>query len=174
MPRKFTTAPCRQCGKLFQRPDKRSAGFCSRACFHAWFHGPNHANWRGGRNVMSHGYVQIQCPNHPHADQYGYVLEHRLVMERHLGRVLASDELVHHRNGNKQDNRLDNLELTTRPEHARMHRPQGRWSKYGNCCAECGTTERYHQARGLCYNCYVRLRLLGDLARHPLLRRNAG
>jgi len=73
--------------------------------------GANSPNWRGGRVLNDQGYAQIRAPRHPRATGSGYVLEHRLVMEASLGRYLLRGETVHHKNGDKQDNRLTNLEL---------------------------------------------------------------
>ena len=68
-------------------------------------------NWSGGKVVNSNGYVMIKNTYHPHADKQGYVLEHRLVMEKHLGRQLNPKEVVHHINEDKRDNRIENLQL---------------------------------------------------------------
>lgn len=58
-----------------------------------------------------HGYVYLRRPDHPSAHRQGWVPEHRLVVEEHLGRFLLPDETVHHINGVCDDNRLENLEL---------------------------------------------------------------
>lgn len=78
--------------------------------------GENHHAWKGGRHPNLRGYIQVSVnDNHPlasmRATEAHYVLEHRLVMAEALGRPLESHETVHHINGVRDDNRLENLQL---------------------------------------------------------------
>lgn len=73
--------------------------------------GHNNPSWTGGRKIGKGGYILIHKPTHPHANSQGYVSEHRLEMEQHLKRYLLLEELVHHINKNRQDNRIENLQL---------------------------------------------------------------
>jgi hypothetical protein len=77
--------------------------------------GPDHYSWKGGR-IIRQGYAWIWDREHPanKGTQRKYVAEHRLVMEAHLGRYLERHEQVHHKNGDKLDNRIENLELWDR------------------------------------------------------------
>lgn len=88
---------CKTCGGGFNRGAQRR--------------GAASPQWKGGKRIDKTGYVQIRRPEHPHAMVGGYMLEHRLVMESMIGRFLSTSETVHHKNGDRADNRPDNLEL---------------------------------------------------------------
>ena len=79
-----------------------------------------HPSWKGGRVVRVDGYIYIKIENHPNA-HHGYVLEHRFIMEKLIGRLLNKNEIVHHVNEIKNDNRIENLKLMTKREHTMMH-----------------------------------------------------
>jgi hypothetical protein len=84
--------------------------------------GPGHPEWKGGRIVNKDGYIEIYSPNHPNQRKHTkYILEHRLVMEGSIGRHLTREEVVHHRDGDKQNNSIENLELfSSNAEHLRV------------------------------------------------------
>jgi hypothetical protein len=96
--------------------------------------GTANARWNpNARRHTSHGYIAVRVPvDHPHAwgpprlKRFKYAYEHVIVMMGQLGRPLRSDEQVHHRNGNRSDNRLENLELTTVSAHQQYHTTQTR------------------------------------------------
>lgn len=84
--------------------------------------GNKNYNWKGGRKRVKKGnqyYIYRLVPNHPSVKNKttNYIAEHRLVMEKYLGRILKPWEEVHHRNGIKDDNRLENLELVVHTNH---------------------------------------------------------
>ena len=85
------------------------------------FKGKDNPHWKGGKFSDGNGYVSIYCPGHPYSNKYNYVREHRLVIEKHIGRYLKRDEVVHHINRNKSDNRLENLLLISNSvEHLKL------------------------------------------------------
>lgn len=89
--------------------------------------GSAHWAWRGGKTKTDKGYIYSHAPEHPYHSKHGYVLEHRLVMEQKLGRYLLPFEKVHHLNGIKNDNRLENLILVS----------QANQSMYDELCSHC-------------------------------------
>jgi hypothetical protein len=115
---------------LYQGPKRFIAGHQNRGRKHTTEHiaktrKPMELNgrWKGGRMIDGDGYILIKHPDHPAARQSGYVLEHRLVMERKLGRLLLDSEIVHHKNAVKSDNTEDNLELLVgQSDHMKLER----------------------------------------------------
>jgi hypothetical protein len=81
---------------------------------------PKRKNGEGHLNVL--GYVELYLPSHPNSDKTGTLLQHRFVMAEHLGRPLLESESIHHKNGNRSDNRIENLELWSgsHPKTARV------------------------------------------------------
>ena len=86
--------------------------------------GDKSRNWKGGRNAYN-GYVISYVPDgdffRSMANSKNYVMEHRLIMAKHLGRCLQTWEFVHHKNGKRNENRIENLELTTKSNHSKDH-----------------------------------------------------
>lgn len=83
----------------------------SCGCIKALGHkGKQSFNWKGGTHERD-GYVRVWNKDHPNAQKSGYVNEHTLIMSNFLGRALDKNEVVHHKNGIRNDNRIENLEL---------------------------------------------------------------
>jgi hypothetical protein len=84
--------------------------------------GEKNPAWNGGRTIDGCGYVRVLQKGHPNADRDGYVLEHRLIVEKILGRNLKSSEVVHHINEIRDDNRPNNLmPLPNKSAHQKIH-----------------------------------------------------
>jgi len=146
------TVICHNCGTEFKVKPKRvrrGVKYCSMDC--------RRGHQYTGKFVRSDGYVAVKVNGR-------FELEHRVIMAQYLNRPLRSDEHTHHRNGNKSDNRLENLEIVGVGEHISKYHPSQRQpDKWTTCqCLECGKSfqriavEVKNHPRTFCSrDCYV-------------------
>jgi len=110
-----------ECPACLKRVEKiRKDGLKAKGCCHKC---SRTGKRRGAYNekVEISGYLYIYLPSHPKSMKTGYVAEHRLVAEKKIGRQLRGGEVVHHINGDKRDNRPENLKVMSTPEHSKLH-----------------------------------------------------
>jgi hypothetical protein len=132
----FVTYTCGHCGEAFQDRRHRPRKYCSNTCS-AFATGPSKAR-RGPENNRYNGGLCFDknqgrwliCTRDGKAILYA-----RAVMEAHLRRFLRSDEIVHHRNGDPADDRVENLQIVTRSEHMEIHRDEIMAARYGRVMA---------------------------------------
>lgn len=94
--------------------------------------------WKILRVVSKGDYEYAVVPDHPKAIKHGYVLHHRVIMENHIGRLLEDDEIVHHIDGNKKNNNINNLTIMKAKDHITMHDLEHGEMKVTLKCPNCG------------------------------------
>lgn len=121
-------ANCYSCGIEFftrSRKDYRPMKFCSKKCTR---HLTRLKHFKIGAVIKRHGHLKILLPNHPEADSQGRVWVHRIKVEKSIGRRLKEGEVVHHKDGNKENNNIKNLQIMTAYDHAMLHFSE-KWTK---------------------------------------------
>lgn len=119
--------------------------------------------WKDGRRKTKDNYIEIYSPHHPNKNKNNCVMEHRLVMEKYLGRFLTKKEVVHHINKNKQDNNIENLELfSSVGKHTQTHHivrdSKGKFKKKSEGCGKTWYNSKENKMcecriDGLCEEC---------------------
>jgi len=105
--------------------------------------------WTILKKISKGMYNYSLVPVHPNCTKNGYVLEHRIVMENHIGRLLNLNEVVHHKDKNKKNNHISNLELLNYKEHARLHGLEQGKQMVELKCPSCNTI--FHRRKGQTY-----------------------
>lgn len=83
--------------------------------------GKEHNRWKGGKTIDVHNYVKLYKPDFYGASKNGYVFEHRYKIIKKLKRNLRKNEIIHHIDGNRQNNKLSNLLVLTKSKHISLH-----------------------------------------------------
>lgn len=98
--------------------------------------GSRHPRWNDGRMITDEGYVKVRVGvGHPLADCYGYAYEHLIVWAASGRRLPRADELLHHENEDKADNRLSNLKRIKRARHSQIHAAESERDSHGRFMA---------------------------------------
>lgn len=138
---------CFICGKQFNTTVteiNRGGGLtCSRECYFKRFKmivkkGKESPYYK--EKIKANGYLKIHAPNHKRADNKGLVFEHIIKIEEHIGRNLLENEVVHHLDENKTNNKIENLLLMYGSEHIKLHhflRRQNKINLDKKTCKEC-------------------------------------
>jgi len=150
------TKKCATCGKVFHRPKRYSnkkwsdRRFCAKTCVRPEPKplGPKTPYRQSKRAGVHRG-------------------AHRQIMEEHLGRKLGRFELVHHRNGNKTDNRIENLEVVTPKTHSMIHQQKYPLTKFCEVCGVEFTPHPTKRARAKTCSKDCRYTLLSRIHRNP-------
>jgi HNH endonuclease len=113
---KGTFATFTQCTIDNCKKPHAAKGMCQMHYRRVALYGHPEAISSNGYRVDKDKYITLHLPNHPLANKIGMVYEHRLVMSESIGRYLTANESVHHKNGNRSDNRIENLELWSKAQ----------------------------------------------------------
>ena len=168
--------PCKcGCGELISSRDKKNRPRFFKNGHNAYLRlGENNPLWKGGKPSLDVcGYMLVYKPGHPRA-RSNRVGQHILIMEAYLGRSLTRHEIVHHRNGKRADNRIENLLLLpNQAVHMSIHRKTNCKNRKvdisGRACLICGSGETYVDKAGcatwrkygdgfICNKCYCKIR----------------